>query len=146
MTRTTWNLGNLANPATLALVLASTAGAQAKGTTLADEMASRKMDPALVKKAEAGKALSIQEMGVTLKAGVPEPTLLSYIKKTRAVYEVTPKGVSYLKASGASNTLVNYLLEPQTVHTGNMQNTNLYNPPTYDPTGAALSPAIRNNR
>lgn len=130
---------------TLALVLASLAGAQAKGT-LADEMASQKMDPALVKKAEDGKALSIKEMGTTLKAGVPEATLLSYIKKTRAVYEVTPKGVSYLKASGASNTFVNYLLEPHTVRTGNMQNTNLYNPPTYDPTGAALSPAMRIKR
>jgi hypothetical protein len=112
----------------LTLLLGACVSTQTKDS-LAGAMASHKVSPATVKKVQAGDSLSAEEMAATLKAGVPEAPLLSYVKQTGGLYSISARQINLLSSSGASDAFIDYLLETQRLHDQQMEN--LSNPPGY---------------
>jgi hypothetical protein len=93
-------------------------------------MTSRNVSAATVKKVRNGGALTVGEMTSVLKAGVPEAPLLSYVKQTGGVSSINATQISQLKAAGASDAFIDYLLKTQKLYYQQMDS--IANPP-YNP-------------
>lgn len=82
-----------------------------------NEFTSRGVSPETVFKVRNGMPLSVGQVAEAAKKGVPGPGLVSYMESTRKAYNLSNSDVSQLKAAGAPQPVINYMLRSYDYYT-----------------------------
>jgi hypothetical protein len=77
---------------------------------MVQEFNGRQIAPETLRKVERGQILKIEEVVACSRAGVPDSALAGQIRDSRAVYKLTPDEVDYLRNSGMSAELIEYMM------------------------------------
>ncbi len=85
------------------------------------EIGGHGVSPTVMAKVERLHRLSLAEVEQLATNGVPEPTIVSYLKDTHAVYHLRVADIDRLRAEHVSKDLIDFLLATPT----------LYSPPAY---------------
>ena len=92
------------------MLLAGCATSGSKHQAYLEQLRAQNVKPEVYAKAEELKSLSLADIEHMLSQGVPEPSIVYHLRKTRATYRLTTDDVDRLRRAGASENLIDYLL------------------------------------
>lgn len=78
--------------------------------SLASAAAAFNLPPELGQKMQRGAPLALADVQVLARSGVPDDTILAYLRSTGASYQLTAEAIDQLRAAGVSDRVMNYLL------------------------------------
>ena len=92
------------------LFVASCASTPAKKSPVAlQKLTAAGINPATMKRIEAGRVLSYDDILGLVKTHIPNRIIISYLGSTHAPYRFTDKQLGHLSDAGAGASLINYL-------------------------------------
>ena len=87
-----------------------------KGPALGPEFRAHGVAPAIQAKVENLRPLDLGDIEHSVKQGVPDQTILDYLKQTGAVYSLKVEDIDRLRANHVSEHAVNFLLSTPSLY------------------------------
>lgn len=108
------------------------AQAQQPNHPFVQELGSKKIDKGTLQRAAAGRVIGVDDIKNMLRNGVPNDTIVAYLKATKTPYRLTAGQLNSLRSAGANQTLVVYLEKANSLH-GSGRGSELSHPYYSDP-------------